>query len=184
MATRPVSALQRRIPNTLTLLRFAAIPVFVILYVDAGDGAAWAAGIVFAAAALTDQLDGWLARRWRVESSFGKVADPLADRLMIGVAVILLWADGRIPWPAAVIVLGRDLVLMLGYKVVVPRGYEFEVSQLGKLATWILYFSLGCVIVTDKGTDWPIVLFWVGVGLAVAAGAQYLVKVRREVGRG
>ena len=103
-----------------------------MLYVDAGDGPTWAAGIVFAAAAATDQLDGWLARRWHVESAFGKVADPLADRLMIGVAVILLWADGRLPWPAAVLVLGRDLLLVLGYKLVVPRGYEFEVSAARK----------------------------------------------------
>jgi phosphatidylglycerophosphate synthase len=112
------------------------------------------------------------------------VADPLADRLMIGVAVILLWADGRLPWPAAVIVLSRDLLLVAGYKLVVPRGYEFEVTALGKLATWILYLSLGCVIVTEKGTDWPLVLFWAGVGLAVAAGAQYLVMARRALGRG
>jgi CDP-diacylglycerol--glycerol-3-phosphate 3-phosphatidyltransferase len=184
MRTGQVSPVLRRIPNTLTLLRFAAIPLFVVLYVRAGDDAAWAAGVVFAAAAITDQLDGWLARRWHVESAFGKVADPLADRLMIGVAVILLWADGRIPWPAAVIVLGRDLLLVLGYKLVVPRGYDFEVSFLGKLATWILYFALTFVIVTPKGTTWPIVLFWIGVGLAVCAGAQYLLKARREVGRG
>ena len=174
----------RQLPNALTVLRFAAIPVFVALYVAAGDGAAWWAGIVFGAAAATDQLDGWLARRWHVESAFGKVADPLADRLMIGVAVILLWADGRLPWPAAVIVLARDLLLVVGYKVVVPRGYDFEVSLLGKAATWILYFALTCVIVTAKGTDWPLVLFWIGVALAVAAGVQYLVKARREVGRG
>ena len=63
----------RQLPNALTLLRFAAIPVFVVLYVQAGDGPAWWAGAVFAAAAATDQLDGWLARRWHVESEFGKV---------------------------------------------------------------------------------------------------------------
>lgn len=180
MATT-ASPLLRQVPNALTIARFGAIPVFVVLYVGAGDGGAWWAGIVFAAAAITDQLDGWLARRWHVESQFGTVADPLADRLMIGVAVVLLWADGRIPWPAAVIVLGRDLVLVLGYKLVVSRGYAFEVTSLGKLATWILYFSLGCVIVTEKGTDWPLVLFWIGVALAAAAGAQYALKARREV---
>jgi CDP-diacylglycerol--glycerol-3-phosphate 3-phosphatidyltransferase len=183
MSTGQVSAPLRSLPNALTIARFAAIPLFVVLYVDAGDEAAWWAGIVFAAAAATDQLDGWLARRWRVESQFGKVADPLADRLMIAVAVVLLWADGRLPWPAAVIVLARDLVLVAGYKLVVPRGYEFEVTRLGKLATWILYFSLACVIVTDKGTDWPLALFWVGVVLAVGAGLQYLLKARREVSR-
>jgi CDP-diacylglycerol--glycerol-3-phosphate 3-phosphatidyltransferase len=175
--------LRHHVPNALTILRFAAIPLFVWLYAEAGDDAAWWAGIVFGLAAITDQLDGYLARRWHVESAFGKVADPLADRLMIGVAVVLLWADGRLPWPAAVIVLARDALLVAGYKLVVPRGYEFEVSFLGKLATWVLYFSLACVIVTAKGTDWPLWLFWVGVLLAVAAAVQYVLKARREVGR-
>jgi CDP-diacylglycerol--glycerol-3-phosphate 3-phosphatidyltransferase len=179
--TATESPVLRQVPNALTIARFAAIPLFVALFVEAGDGPAWWAGIVFAAAAVTDQLDGWLARRWHVESPFGTVADPLADRLMIATAVILLWADGRIPWFAALIVLARDLALVVGYKLVVPRGYAFEVSALGKLATWILYFSIGCVIVTEKGTVWPLVLFWIGVGLAVAAGAQYLMKARREL---
>ena len=75
----------------------------------AGDDAAWGAGFLFGGAAITDQLDGWLARRWHVESQFGRIADPLADRLMISVAAVLLWHDGRLPWPAALIVLSRDL---------------------------------------------------------------------------
>ena len=93
--------LRRHIPNALTIARFAAIPVFAWLYLRAGDGAAWGAGLFFAAAALTDQIDGYLARRWDVHSAFGKVADPLADRLMIGTAVVLMWATGRIPLAAA-----------------------------------------------------------------------------------
>ncbi len=172
---------RRHIPNALTILRFAAIPVFVWLFQEAGDGAAWGAGIFFAAAALTDQLDGYLARRWHVESAFGKVADPLADRLMIVVAVVLLWLEGRLPLAGMLIVLARDLVLVVGYKLVVPRGYEFEVSFLGKLATWILYASLCFVIVTPKGTDWPLVLFWIGVALAVAAAAEYVLRARRTM---
>lgn len=181
-STGTVSPPLRQLPNALTVARFAAIPVFALLYVAAGDGPAWWAGLVFAAAAVTDQLDGWLARRWRVESQFGKIADPLADRLLISLAAVLLWADGRLPWPAAVIVLGRDVLLVAGYKLVVPRGYAFEVSALGKLATWVLYLALACVLVTEKGTDWPLWLFWTGVALALAAAAQYVLKARREVG--
>ena len=172
---------RRHIPNALTILRFAAIPVFVWLFLDAGDDAAWGAGVFFAAAALTDQLDGYLARRWHVESAFGKVADPLADRLMIVVAVVLLWIEGRLPLAGMLIVLARDLVLVLGYKLVVPRGYDFEVSFLGKLATWVLYASLCFVIVTPKGTDWPLVLFWIGVALAVLAAAEYVLRARRTL---
>lgn len=172
---------RRHIPNALTILRFVAIPVFVVLFVQAGDGPAWGAGVFFAGAALTDQLDGYLARRWSVESPFGKVADPLADRLMIVAAVITLWASGRIPLVAAVIVLARDLLLLVGYKLLVPRGYPFEVSFLGKVATWILYASLCLVIVTEKGTLWPLVLLWLGIVLAVAAAIQYVLRARREL---
>ena len=116
---------QRRAARSRTrsrIARFAAIPIFVWLYLDAGDGAAWGAGIFFAGAALTDQLDGYLARRWHVESRFGKVADPLADRLMIGTAAVLMLATGRIPILAALVILGRDVILVLGYKILSPGG--------------------------------------------------------------
>jgi len=170
---------RQRIPNALTIARFAAIPVFGWLYLEAGDGPAWGAGIFFAAAAFTDQLDGYLARRWNVESRFGKVADPLADRLMIGTAVVLMWATGRIPLLAAVVILGRDLTLIVGYKVLSPSGYELEVTFLGKLATWVLYASLGFVLVTEEGTNWPLVLLAIGIALAIGAGVQYFLRARR-----
>ena len=77
---------------------------------------------------------------------------------MIGTAVVLMWASGRIPLAAAVIVLARDLALVVGYKLLAPRGFELEVTFLGKLATWVLYAALGFVLVTDEGTGWPLVL--------------------------
>ena len=180
MSSAPVSAPLRQIPNALTLARFAAIPIFIALLVQDQVGPSWPAGIVFGLAAITDQLDGYLARRWHVESAFGKIADPLADRLMIDVCVVLLVVYDRLPWIALVILL-RDLVLVGGYKLVVPRGYDFEVSFLGKLATWVLYAALTFLIVTSDGTDWPLWLFWGGVALALAAAAQYVAKARREV---
>jgi CDP-diacylglycerol--glycerol-3-phosphate 3-phosphatidyltransferase len=177
-----VSAPLRQLPNALTIARFAAIPLFVVLLVRDQDGPSWPAGVVFGLAAITDQLDGFLARRWRVESAFGKVADPLADRLMIDVCVVLLVVYDRLPWVALVILL-RDLVLVGGYKLVVPRGYEFEVSLLGKIATWGLYASLALVLVTERDTWWPLALFWISLALAVLAAVQYVAKARREVAR-
>ena len=173
VATRAVPAPLAQLPNALTILRLALIPVFVVLVLVSADGHSWPAAIVFAAAGVTDQVDGWLARRWHVESEFGKVADPLADRLMIDVAVLLLFLADRLPW-AALLILARDIALIGGYKIVVPRGYDFSVSFLGKLATWILYAAICFVLITEKGTDWPIVIFWIGFALAVAAGALYL----------
>jgi CDP-diacylglycerol--glycerol-3-phosphate 3-phosphatidyltransferase len=182
MASESVSAPLRQVPNALTIARFVAIPLFVVLLVQDQDGPSWPAGIVFGLAAITDQLDGYLARRWHVESAFGKVADPLADRLMIDVCVVLLVVYDRLPWIALVILL-RDLLLVGGYKLVVPRGYEFEVSFLGKAATWGLYASLAFVLVTARDTWWPLALFWVSLGLAVVAAAQYVLKAYREVWR-
>jgi CDP-diacylglycerol--glycerol-3-phosphate 3-phosphatidyltransferase len=175
-----VSAPLRQLPNALTVLRILAIPVFIWLLLRDRTGPSWPAGAVFGAAAVTDQIDGYLARRWRVESRFGQLADPLADRVMIGVAVVLLVAFDRLPWPALVLP-GRDLALIVGYRLVGPRGYAFEVNQLGKIATWGLYASVAFVIVTAQGTWWPLVCFWVSLGLAFLAGAQYVAKARREV---
>src|ERR671930_1326629 len=180
MATRAVPAPLAQLPNALTLARLALIPVFVALVLSSDQGHSWPAAIVFGAAAITDQIDGFLARRWRVESQFGKVADPLADRLMIDAAVILLWHAGRLPWVALVIP-ARDLALLAGYKVAVKRGYELEVNLAGKIATWLLYASLAFIMVTPEGTLWPRWLFWAGFGLAGVSVAGYLLKAKREV---
>jgi CDP-diacylglycerol--glycerol-3-phosphate 3-phosphatidyltransferase len=180
MAERVVPVPLSRIPNALTLARFAAIPVFIALEAPADGGKSWPAAIVFAAAAATDQLDGWLARRWHVESRFGTVADPLADRLMIDACVILLWYHGRLPWPALVLILARDLVLVAGYRLVTPSGYELSVSFLGKLATWILYASLALMLVTTEDAGLPYALFWLGLALALLAGVFYVVSALRR----
>ncbi|HSC50205.1 MAG TPA: CDP-alcohol phosphatidyltransferase family protein [Gaiellaceae bacterium] len=181
MATRAVPAPLAQIPNALTLARLILIPIFVALILSSDGGHSWPAAIVFGIAGITDQVDGWLARRWRVESSFGKVADPLADRLMIDAAVILLWHAGRLPWIALAIPL-RDVALVAGYKLVVGRGYEFSVNLAGKAATWLLYAALAFVMCTSEGTDWPLWIFWAGVGLAAVSLAGYLRKAKREVG--
>ena len=180
MAARAVPAPLAAIPNALTIARLVLIPVFVVLIVTADDGHSWPAAIVFAVAAVTDQVDGFLARRWHVESEFGKVADPLADRLMIDAAVILLWWADRLPWVALAIP-ARDIALIAGYKLVVDRGYELAVNFAGKAATWLLYASLCFVMVTEKGTQWPLWIFWAGFALAVVAVVGYLVKAKREV---
>ncbi len=179
MATRAVPAPLAQLPNALTVLRLALIPVFVALVLAADGGQSWPAAIVFGLAGVTDQVDGWLARRWRVESSFGKLADPLADRLMIDAAVILLWHYDRLPWVALAIP-ARDVALIAGWKLVANKGYDFAVNTAGKAATWLLYASLAFLLVTPKGTDWPLLIFWAGFALAVVALVGYLLKARRE----
>ena len=180
MASRAIPAPLAQIPNVLTIARLAVIPIFIALVLTSDGGHSWPAAILFGAAAVTDQIDGWLARRWRVESAFGKIADPLADRLLIDAAVILLWHAGRLPWIALVIP-ARDLALIAGYKLAVYRGYDFQVNFAGKVATWLLYGSLGFMLATHEGTHWPLWIFWAGVGFAAVALVGYLLKARREV---
>ena len=182
-ASSPAPALAR-LPNALTIARFGLVPVFVALLARAEGGHDWAAGIVFGVAGITDQIDGWLARRWRVESEFGRYADPLADRLMIDAAVIMLYLADRLPWAALVVIVARDALLVAGARFVVPRGYEFSVSALGKAATWVLYAAVGFVLVTRDGTSWPLWVFWIGLAMAVAAAAAYTASAWRAIHAG
>jgi CDP-diacylglycerol--glycerol-3-phosphate 3-phosphatidyltransferase len=174
MATRAVAAPLAQLPNALTVGRLLLIPVFVALMVRAGHAASWPAGITFGVAGVTDQVDGFLARRWRVESRFGKIADPLADRLMIDAAVILLFAYDRLPWEGLAVVLGRDVVLLAGARLLAPRGVELDVNVVGKAATWVLYAAIAFRIVTSRATQWPLDLFWAGIALALLAGMFYV----------
>jgi CDP-diacylglycerol--glycerol-3-phosphate 3-phosphatidyltransferase len=180
-ATTAPAPFRTKLPNAITIARFLMVPVFVVTYARASNGHDWTAGILFGAAGVSDQVDGWLARRWRVESEFGKYADPLADRLMIDAAVIMLVIADRLPWPALAVIVARDAVLLVGTKFVLPRGYEFSVSFLGKAATWVLYAGVGFLLVTHPHTAWPRYVFWAGLGMAVGAGALYLASAWRAV---
>jgi len=182
VAVRTVPAPLAQLPNALTVARLLVIPVYAALVLACEGGRSWAAAILFGAAAITDQVDGYLARRWHVESAFGKIADPLADRVLIDVAVVLLWHAGRLPWLALAIPV-RDVVLVAATPLALARGYRFEVNLLGKVATWLLYSSLAFTMVTGHGTAWPRWLFWAGLAVALLALAAYARKARAEVGR-
>jgi CDP-diacylglycerol---glycerol-3-phosphate 3-phosphatidyltransferase len=172
-----------QLPNALTVARLVLIPVFVVLMLRAAHQPSWPAGVVFGVAGATDQVDGFLARRWHVESRFGKLADPLADRLMIDAAVILLFAYDRLPWAGLAVILGRDAVLLAGGGLLAPRGIDIDVNLVGKAATWILYLAIGCRIVTHRATQWPLDLFWAGIALALVAGLLYLRSAWGEIRR-
>ncbi len=172
-----------QLPNALTVARLALIPVFVVLMVRAGHRPSWPAGVVFGIAGITDQVDGFLARRWHVESRFGKLADPLADRLMIDAAVILLFAFNRLPWVGLAVVVGRDAFLLAGSSFLAPRRIEVDVNVVGKAATWVLYAAIFFRIVTHPATQWPLDLFWAGIALGLLAGVLYARTAWREVRR-
>ncbi len=126
-------------PNLLTLLRIVLIPVFVIVFYVPARWAPYAAALVFGAAALTDWLDGYLARRWGQTTPLGAFLDPVADKLMVAVALVLLvQADPRIlvALPAAVII-GREITVsaLREWMAEVGARRQVAVSLIGKLKT-------------------------------------------------
>lgn len=167
-----------RLPNALTIARLAALPLFWWVLLEAHHGRSALAFVVFGVASLTDWFDGWLARRYGSFSRFGRLADPLADRLLIDSAVILLWHHGRLPLLAPALILGRDLVLAFGIGSAARHGYELSVVYLGKTATSVLMVGLGFMLLLPRSASWPPVLFWAGLALSLAAGCVYLISVR------
>jgi CDP-diacylglycerol--glycerol-3-phosphate 3-phosphatidyltransferase len=183
MSARAVPAPLAQLPNALTLARLALVPVFVVVLATADGGFSWPAGIIFGVAGVTDQIDGFLARRWRVESRFGAIADPLADRLLIDSAILVLTIDRRLPWAALALVALRDVVLAIGGRILARREIVVEVNAVGKAATWILYLAVGCSMVTRKATEWPVDLFWAGLALALIAGSMYVATAWKAYNR-
>jgi len=182
-AAPTVSRPLAQLPNALTVARLVVIPVYAVLILRSVNGHSWAAAILFALAAITDQIDGFLARRWQVESEFGRIFDPLADRLMIDAAVILLYLADHMPLAGLIVILGRDVLLLTGYKAIAPTGYELNVNVIGKAATWLLYAGIGFLIVTHPSTRWPYWVFWAGLVLAVVAAGVYAYGAWRGVRR-
>lgn len=151
-----------------------AIVPFAVLLAAADDAVSWPAAALFAGAAATDFLDGWLARRQHVHSRFGRIADPLADRALIDVALVLLVAHDRLPWWLAAPVLLRDAVLLLlfvGRRV----GTRVRVNLAGKTATFAMMLALVALMLTDA--DWPLALFAAGLALSLAAALLYVRQV-------
>jgi CDP-diacylglycerol--glycerol-3-phosphate 3-phosphatidyltransferase len=144
---------RRRIPNALTIGRIFLIPVYVWLITTCDGGRSSPAAIVFGVAGVTDQIDGYLERLWHVD---------------------------RLPF-VALLIPARDVVLMLATPLVVGRGYRFEVNMLGKIATWVLYASIALTMLTPPSADWPLVLFWIGFGIAVLSAVGYARKARVEL---
>jgi CDP-diacylglycerol--glycerol-3-phosphate 3-phosphatidyltransferase len=171
--------LVRQLPNALTTLRLACVPVFAALMVTANGAESPAAAAVFALAALTDFLDGELSRRLAVQSRFGRILDPIADRLLIDVAVVLLFLDDRLPLAIPVLIIGRDAILLASLALPWGRDHGVRVSLVGKAGTLVMMIGLLLAMVTPRGSVATEVVLWAGVILLMAAGALYARAVLR-----
>jgi len=171
------------IPNALTVLRIVLVPVFVVVLV-ADDGATtslrvWAT-LIFIAAMFTDWLDGDLARKQGLVTDFGKIADPIADKALIGAALICLSLIGELAWWVTVVIMAREIGVTVLRFVVIRRGV-IPAGRGGKLKTMLQSIGLTLLIL-------PLVGLLHAVGLAVmyaalivtvVTGVDYVMKALR-----
>ncbi|WP_433497361.1 CDP-diacylglycerol--glycerol-3-phosphate 3-phosphatidyltransferase [Sphaerimonospora sp. CA-214678] len=181
-APSPVPTARRvstwNIANALTIGRLVIVPVFTVFLFLEGPTWRLAALGVFLLASFTDQLDGWLARKYALITDFGKIADPIADKALIGAGLVSLSFLGELPWWVTGVILAREAgVTLLRFLVirhgVIPASYGGKVKTVLQIAAIALYIVPGV----------PAPVRWAAIGLALAVtvgtGLDYVVRAIR-----
>src|SRR3954468_4772623 len=167
------------VPNALTLFRILLVPVLVVALLDTTPNGDLVAAIVFVVAAITDGLDGYIARSRKSVTTFGKVMDPIADKLLIAAALITLVSLERVePWLAMVII-AREFAVS-GLRVAAgQQGLVIPASPLGKLKTLFQIVAILAVIATDAW--WAHAILYVAALITIVSGADYFLNFRRRI---
>ena len=182
MTTEP--SLARRVPylnpaNGFTFLRVALVPVFAWLLLVHKPPATGLAAVVFAVAAATDGVDGWVARRFQLVSGFGVFMDQLADKLLIGTALIALAYADRIPWWAVVAILSREFAIV-GLRVGFARTHRaMPASRAGKTKTGAQILAVLLLTLRPVHDNLALAVLYLAVLLTVASGVDYFVNAVR-----
>jgi cardiolipin synthase len=159
------------LPNALTVARIVAVPVLIAVFYLPAPPAHWAAMAVFVAASVTDWVDGWLARRWAQQSDFGKVLDPIADKLLVAAALFMLAAFDRLSIPsvvAAIAILGRE-ILVSGLREFLAGRASLPVTMLAKWKTAVQMTAIA-ILLAAPAAPWGLPLQRIGeIGLWIAA---------------
>lgn len=178
-------------PNVLTLLRILAIPVVVLVLLppagrEISFGRSVAAFLLFAAATVTDLFDGYIARRYRMVTTLGMLLDPLADKLLVCAAMVMLIPPGRVPAWMAVIVVAREIGVTALRGMASTEGFVIAASNLGKAKTLLLNIGMGLLILHYPVFGLPVHDVGMGVlsiGLVLTAwsGLDYFFRFVGEI---
>ncbi len=167
------------LPNALTMLRILAVPVVVVALVgETPNGDALAAG-VFALAALTDGLDGYIARSRGSITTFGKLMDPVADKLLITAALVSLVSLGRLAAWVAMVIIAREFAVTALRAVAADRGIVISASWMGKVKTVLQIAAVFALIAFDPSPLWVDVLVYLAVAATLVSGFDYFFGLRR-----
>ncbi|OYO22054.1 CDP-diacylglycerol--glycerol-3-phosphate 3-phosphatidyltransferase [Enemella dayhoffiae] len=176
--TRPGSVSQVNGPNVLTGIRILLVPVFAVMLLIHPSDPAWrqATTVVFVIAILTDFVDGWWARRANLVTDFGKIADPIADKALTGMAFIGLSVLGELPWWVTILVLVREWGITVMRFVLLRRGVVLAANKGGKFKTTIQAIALVMYLLPLPGYLWgqpitsavvPEIVSWILMAVAV-----------------
>jgi CDP-diacylglycerol--glycerol-3-phosphate 3-phosphatidyltransferase len=169
------------IPNVLTVARLFMVPVFgyLVLAIEQTDSVQWASAVVFLIAALTDLVDGVWARRYGLVTNFGKIADPIADKALIGTALIALSIQGEIAWWVTGIIIFREVAITLMRFWVIKKGV-IPASRGGKVKTVSQIVAIVAFLIPLNGWVDAVAQMSLGVALAltITTGIDYVVKAR------
>lgn len=180
----------RRAPNILTLSRFLVVPFFVVLMVDPTPQSSLWATLLFLFAALTDWLDGYLARLYHAESILGKLLDPLADKILVMGALIMLAAlpdERAIPAWMVVILLSREMIITGLRALAAVKGIVVAAGELAKHKTAWTFIAIVFLLIGEPYNFFGVLVqfhragmafLWIALILAVISGFQYALKLR------
>lgn len=169
---------QRLTPSLVSFSRVAASPVIVGTIQFSFLGNKWVAAVLFILASLTDWLDGYLARRWKVESNFGKLMDPIADKILVLVVLIVLLNLQRIDQYLVMLLMSRDIFIGGLRAVAASDNLVIAAKPYGKWKTGLQMGAVPCLILNEPILGLPIseigyTLLWVSVVFSLISGFQY-----------
>lgn len=168
------------LPNKLTMGRIFAIPVFIVVFLM---GYRYIAMVIFILAAITDMLDGKIARKYNLVTNFGKLMDPLADKLLVMSALICLAQIGDVPGWMVIIILGREFIITGMRQVAAAQGIVIAAGTTGKIKTITQMIAIPLLLLNN----WPFsllsfnlpmdtIFLWIALVMTVVSGTEYIVK--------
>jgi CDP-diacylglycerol---glycerol-3-phosphate 3-phosphatidyltransferase len=171
-------------PNALSLLRIALIPPVVILTLADTDASSWLAFVAFGVAALTDGLDGYVARRMDMVSEAGQLLDPIADKMLVTAAMWALVVVERFPAWAAIVIVSREVAVSVLRFAAARRGRGFPASKAGKAKTGAQLVAV-LLYILPLGSEWEplrVTFLLLAVALSVVSGMDYFVRAPKLLG--
>lgn len=168
------------LPNVLTMLRILLVPVLVVALLNETANGDLLAAVVFALASATDAMDGYLARTRNAITSFGKLMDPIADKLLIIAALVALVSLHRVPAWVAMVIIAREITVTFTRMQATQQGVIIAANWWGKAKTIVQVAAIFCVIAAgDPSPGWVDALLYGAVAITIVSGVDYFFGLRR-----